>query len=308
MTAALRTAREVLARQLVASEVRRRKVPRQRWPREVERRYERALTRVVAHARAAYAPLIDALPQLLPDTTGDRDDAGEGDRAVALMTQAYAAFEQAIEQEDVASLARRAAAEVSIHNREQLGRQVRAALGVDIATTDRALAAMVDDFVAYNVSLIKRIPARLHGEVQSLMLEAITSGRLTAAGGNRRAPLRDGLAKDVAERFGVHERHARVIARDQVGKLYSQVNEARQRELGLSRFKWRSSRDQRVRSAHRELDRRSEAGEVFSYDRPPREGIPGRPYQCRCHAEPVFDDVLAEIDALIAAAGPSGRK
>jgi SPP1 gp7 family putative phage head morphogenesis protein len=69
------------------------------------------------------------------------------------------------------------------------------------------------------------------------------------------------------------------------------VNHARQRELGVERFVWRTMGDERVRDEHDELK-----GETFSYDDPPEiDGeptLPGDDVQCRCYAEPVLDDLF----------------
>jgi SPP1 gp7 family putative phage head morphogenesis protein len=84
-------------------------------------------------------------------------------------------------------------------------------------------------------------------------------------------------------------KRARMIARDQVGKLYGQINSARQQSLGITHFTWRTANDRRVRAEHRALN-----GKVFRFDDPPAEGLPGQPVLCRCYAEPVFDALLGE--------------
>jgi hypothetical protein len=37
-------------------------------------------------------------------------------------------------------------------------------------------------------------------------------------------------------------------------------------------------------------------GNIFSYAEPPSEGLPGEPIMCRCSANPVFADILAQLD------------
>ena len=107
--------------------------------------------------------------------------------------------------------------------------------------------------------------------------------------------LRDGrydLGAIVEARLGVSERHARFIARDQIAKLSGAITEGTQRAAGVTRYKWRSSRDERTRDMHRALD-----GTIQSWDAPPvtnPEGDtnhPGEDYQCRCNAIPIIDGV-----------------
>lgn len=95
------------------------------------------------------------------------------------------------------------------------------------------------------------------------------------------------LADDLHARFDIGERKATLIARDQVGKLYGQVNAIRQKEVGVEKFVWRTAEDERVRAEHEQRD-----GETYSYDDPPDGELPGEPILCRCYAEPDFTSVL----------------
>ena len=89
---------------------------------------------------------------------------------------------------------------------------------------------------------------------------------------------------------GISARKAKGIARDQIATLQGQVTQARQTRLGVKRYRWRTVGDARVRTTHRQRE-----GEIFSWDRPPPDGHPGAPINCRCWAEPVMDDVLSDI-------------
>jgi SPP1 gp7 family putative phage head morphogenesis protein len=117
-------------------------------------------------------------------------------------------------------------------------------------------------------------------DIDKIVTRAIASG----------SPIGD-LQGDISERFGVAERHARLIARDQVGKLYGQINQARQTALGIDEFEWATVGDERVRDEHEALN-----GRRFRWDDPPAEGIPGEPIQCRCSAQPVLDNLLDLLD------------
>ncbi len=95
------------------------------------------------------------------------------------------------------------------------------------------------------------------------------------------------LAEMFEERDGMTERDARRIARDQIGKLNADFNEARQTDLGVVSYFWRTMNDNRVRHDHRDRD-----GREYRWSNPPEDGHPGRPINCRCYAEPNFAPVL----------------
>lgn len=268
---------DVLSRRVDAKKARRR-LPRQVPPTRIEEDYAKHLVRIVGRARGAYAGLLRELPKLLEERRaakerGDRLDAGEGARVKKLVAAAADQARSSIRRDEVEALARRFAQQTSTYQRLQFTNQVRAALGVDPIVRDRGLAAAVDQFTHENAALITRIPERLHGDLEAVVQRAVSSASPHPA-----------LAEQIEERFGVAERHARLIARDQVSKFFGSMNHARQRELGVEKFVWRTAGDERVRDEHEALD-----GQEFSYDDPPAEGLPSEPVLCRCSSEPVFD-------------------
>jgi SPP1 gp7 family putative phage head morphogenesis protein len=270
-------------------DAKRARLPRQIPPKMVELDYAGALVKVVKRARTAYQPLLRALPGILEHAEaarrGDHMDAGAADKVKALLAHAVAATRSTIKQPELESLARKFADRTSTYHKGQLTRQVRAALGADPVFKDKGLSAKVDHFAHENAALIERIPERLHGDVATLVTRGVASGRRAATD----------IADDIEERFDVSERHARLVARDQVGKFYADLNHARQREMGVTRFIWRAVADERTRPEHLEID-----GQTFSYDDPPEVdgeiALPGEQIQCRCWSEPVFDDLPDELD------------
>jgi SPP1 gp7 family putative phage head morphogenesis protein len=166
--------------------------------------------------------------------------------------------------------------------RAQLSQQVKAAVGLDPLIADRNLEEIAAAFVRENVALIKTISERYFSEVEDITLDAVRSGRRASD-----------VSKEIEERYGISERNARRIANDQVGKAFGDLNKERMTELGVTRYTWRTVKDNRVRDSHDDLD-----GEVFEWDEPPtdsetgEEVIPGSPVNCRCWAEPVLDDLL----------------
>ncbi len=66
-------------------------------------------------------------------------------------------------------------------------------------------------------------------------------------------------------------------------QFQNDVNEARQRAVGVTHYIWRSADDGKVRSSHAERDDR-----VFLWDHRFADGLPGHAHNCRCYAEPAI--------------------
>lgn len=140
-------------------------------------------------------------------------------------------------------------------------------------------------FVQNNVAKITSVSAGALDEMRELVSQGFREGVPT-----------DKLSKRIEKRFGVAKSRAKLIARDQVGKLQGELNRARQKEVGVHEYIWRTSKDERVRDSHR-LE-----GQRFSWNAPPPPGHPGEDYQCRCYAEPVLETagpVVTEQEAPV---------
>lgn len=195
---------------------------------------------------------------------------------------------------------KRAAKDTADHTGQQHKRNVAAVLGVRPDLAEPWLADETKRFVDANVKLIKSVGVRYFAGLEAEIKDAFDRGL-------KHPELAERIEKRFVEvdglPFTVAKRRARLIARDQVGKLTGQLTERRQTALGIERYIWRTSRDERVRQSHRERE-----GKSFRWDKPiepqleaygltpdPIDGHVGIPIQCRCTAEP---DVLGMLDAL----------
>ncbi|HZG73999.1 MAG TPA: minor capsid protein [Chondromyces sp.] len=93
------------------------------------------------------------------------------------------------------------------------------------------------------------------------------------------------IRDELVKRTRASVKRAQFIARDQCGSILGQMTARRHQAMGVKKFKWSTSKDERVRDSHEKLE-----GIVFEYTNPPAVGLPGADYQCRCTANPVFDD------------------
>ena len=140
-------------------------------------------------------------------------------------------------------------------------------------------------WTANNVNLIKTIPRDTLSNMMDIVREGYSSGKSNTQ-----------IGREIQEEYGTERRHAQFIARDQMAKLNADLTRAQQQDAGVSEYIWSTSRDQRVRDRHAELD-----GKRFKWGEPPvvdertgRRAEPGQDYQCRCCALPVFN--IAGLD------------
>ncbi|MCA3643879.1 MAG: minor capsid protein [Methylobacterium sp.] len=85
-------------------------------------------------------------------------------------------------------------------------------------------------------------------------------------------------------------------------RFLTEINERRQRDLGVTHYIWRSLDDPRVRTTHAERDDR-----LFSWDDRFSDGHPGHGYNCRCTAEPAILDGAILLTDVTLSEGLSNR-
>lgn len=159
-------------------------------------------------------------------------------------------------------------------SRTEFRKQIKTVLGIDLRG-DPNLVGMFERWTDKNLALIVSLSQEKVSRVGKV---------LRAAGSTERV---EQIAARIQDETGATESRAILIARDQTVKLNSQLAEAQHRHAGIVEFVWSTSRDERVRKSHRELD-----GRRFHYDDPPTVdgeiALPGQPVQCRCLAIPIM--------------------
>lgn len=170
---------------------------------------------------------------------------------------------------------------VSNFNKNQFMLMLRGAYGVDIFQAEPWLVDELKIWEAENTKLIKSIPADQLDRLNSKIVNQVRSGTTRAA-----------LQKEIEAEYDIPKNRAKLIANDQIGKLNGRLTEKRQKGIGVKKYKWRGSLDERERDSH--VDRE---GVTFSWDDPPNDGHPGQPIRCRCTAEAELP-LLADIEGL----------
>lgn len=100
------------------------------------------------------------------------------------------------------------------------------------------------------------------------------------------------LVKAIIDEFGVTENKARFLARQESSLFVAKYRKITYMEAGITKYKWSTSHDERVRTMHKELD-----GKIFTWDNPPitnekgDRNHPGEDFgPCRCVAIAVIGD------------------
>lgn len=263
------------------SRSRARKIPRPGSTRALERTYAARLLRVVERVERALAPLRKALPGLIKSADNDRIrfDAGESERVRELIAEIKGNIGSSFGAGELERLGQEMAKQTTSFGKAQIAKQIKAALGVNVLKRDPNLSSLVDSFVTQNVALIESIPEKILTDVEGTVLRGIQNG-ITSKD----------LAEQLENKLEIGKKRAKTIARDQIGTLNGQVNALRQQNLGIERFTWRTVGDERVRPEHS-----ARSGMVYKFSEPPNGELPGVPINCRCYAEPVFDDILDAV-------------
>lgn len=255
------------------------RVPRQQQPDVIRLEYFNAIWRLIdlSAFKSVQAEVLRLLIQ-------ERQQQGKFDvartkEALDLIDQAAAHTMRQIEPRELYAVAEKFGKRASDFNRQQLDRQLRSAIGVSLVQVEKPTQDLIPLFASANAELIKTVPERYHDRIAKDVREAFEAGTHPET-----------LAQRFVELDDMAERDARRIARDQIGKLNGQFNEQRQTAMGITSYVWRTARDQRVRDEHRNRD-----GRKYDWSEPPDEGHPGQPINCRCFAEPILDDILADL-------------
>lgn len=155
--------------------------------------------------------------------------------------------------------------------------------GIDVFTDDPDLVNYLQLSIRDNTRLIKSISDQYLTQVESIVLTNVRAGGRPAV-----------IQRQLINQFGVAERRAKLIARDQTAKVNGDLTRRRQTFAGFPYFQWITLKDERVRDRHDRLAQRVTAyGKgIYRWDDPPLSDrgepiIPGEDFQCRCFARPV---------------------
>ena len=139
---------------------------------------------------------------------------------------------------------------------------------------------VLDSLYEKQVTLIKSIPEQYLTQVSLLVQESVTRGRDVY-----------GLKKELKERYGLTERRAKVIARDQNAKASNAIAVERSKQAGITHGIWvhraggsKSYRHSHVKMSGAEFDLSKGCWD----DHEKKWVMPGELINCRCEYRPVI--------------------
>ena len=283
------TAKELLAdrRRMKPRSKKLPKIPRPRSVKLLQRRYYQMLRQVILAMRASIEknvlPYIDGIVQMAnfsrPGKVDShaRADAYSDEIAFIIQLAKIQLLRQFPESfyKDLATTIALATDDFSYQNINTIFEKV---FGSSYSRFEPWVTQEVKGFVKANVDLITSIESTYFSKVEGIILRGAQKGKLSKD-----------IGKEIKAEFGVTDRRAAFIARDQVAKFNGNLTQLRQTQAGISKYEWQTSEDERVRDSHRELN-----GKIFSWDDPPEVGNPGEDFNCRCVAIPVFEEPAAD--------------
>lgn len=255
------------------------KVPVTKFPDGATVNYSRALERMIEELGKATLALFNkyVAPEMTTrqDAQYTEDGIFDGIRKMfhSLKNKANNIFAMTVTERAASSFVKN----INRFNRNNLKQQMKVK-GIDLVANEPWLKDFLHTNISNNVGFIRSIHTDYFERVENIVYDGVKSGSSIKQ-----------MRKQLMKEVGVSKSRAQFIAVDQAGTILGQMTAQRHQNLGIERFTWDTSGDERVRDTHRELD-----GKVFSYDDPPeingRKVLPGEDYRCRCVSIPVFDD------------------
>lgn len=208
------------------------------------------------------------------------DDAGENARAIIEQLRNESAAYIAIAEAKARSAIQR---EAQRHTQAWVA-SVKAGTQIDIGRllADDDLVQLLSIKSEEFVGLIRSLSSDTIQRIERQVLGSIFEGRSNAD-----------IAKALREIEGIGLNRAKLIARDQASKLNAAMNEFRQGQAGVEKFKWKTILDGRERASHH-----AKNGKVFKWADPVEK--PGQAVNCRCRALAVleeYEDASSQLES-----------
>ncbi|MFT0547484.1 phage minor head protein [Allopusillimonas ginsengisoli] len=171
-----------------------------------------------------------------------------------------------------------------------IDREQKRSFGIDVLQNSPKIRASMQAAAIQNANLIKSIPEQYLKNVSNSVLANMRTGLLPRE-----------VAKQLESEYGITQRRAKFIARDQTAKVNGELTKQRQIDAGYQFFKWQTSHDERVRHSHDEIAK-ADVGfgvGVYRWDGLPtnehgQKIQPGSDFQCRCYGKPVRNSKVAQ--------------
>lgn len=197
------------------------------------------------------------------------------------------------------SLAKTADEAMAFGNKE-FSKMLEKGINVNLPTAADWWEDMKKSWAEDNYDLITSNAKKYVSEINVLTEQAIVNGFSPAK-------LTEQI-KQATERLS--DKHCKLLARDQMGKLNGQITQAQMQEVGLDLYVWSTAYDDRVRDSHAVMEGllcRYDDASVCSYDNGktwvarPSGAVdlhPGQDIQCRCIGLAFYPELISEMEGI----------
>jgi len=291
-------------------------LPKWLFPFQYEREYSKQIAQILT-------PLSDAVNELFPpevlegyvkEVRGDsRYDIAHTDGFAADIIVTVKQLRDVVNSlfvenpEPVRAIVSTIGFNVGSFNQSQWSKIVNKLLGINYIKTEAWETETVNMWTDENFNLIKNLADEVIKKISTGISQGVMSGKTAKE-------MEGEVQKLLKSHIGNYRNpgyRARLIARDQVGKLNGYFTQRRQTDVGIDKYEWSTAGDERVRTSHRAMDNKlckwadasvmsSDGGETWQSRPLEMQGaIPGSQISCRCSALPWMNDIYGDIDAKI---------
>lgn len=255
------------------------KVPITRFPDAATVSYSRAMEKMVNALGAETLKLFDK--HIVPQLTTRQDAEYTEDGILDGIKKMFHSLKNKASKIFATTRSERAASSfvknINRFNRHNIEQQMKVK-GIALVATEPWLKDFLYTKITDNVGFIETIHEDYFERIKEVVEDGVKKGSSVKQ-----------MREQLMEQVDISKNKAQFIAVDQAGSILGQMTAQRHQNLGIEKFEWYDSADERVRDSHRRL-----SGKTFSYSEPPevngRKVLPGEDYRCRCVALPVFDD------------------
>ena len=258
------------------------RIPRTRYPLNIEKGYAKNINKLVSELDSLILYEFDKIISPLIDDERMTKDSIISDSFFDVAKKAIEKIKflslGAFNSNDINKVSTKYISSLNSANKSNLNSQLKTK-GVNPLDSEPWLKEYSNSKIAENASYITNIRDEYSSKIEQIIYRGVTNGQSSAE-----------MREELINQSGIARKKADFIARDQTGSILGQMTAKRHEKSGIRAFRWSDSGDSKVRDSHHERD-----GKIYYYADNPL--LPGEEYNCRCVAEPIFDDELAQIEA-----------
>jgi len=187
-------------------------------------------------------------------------------------------IEREVSKWDIVKIIRNWAESVALIHDRRLTSEVKKKKSAEVLLlplqkiTDKVVKKELEKRIEYNVSLIKTVSERLKSNIENDLKRAFTDGT------------GESVKEIIQKNIGKSHRNFDLIARNETLQLNKQLTLAKMKPLGVEKYIYRTSKDEKVRITHSKLD-----GKEFEVEGDNEGNKRLAEINCRCHREFIFE-------------------